>query len=79
MAPRTATIALALLALSPAIVFAERSVGVTPNSDTKTCFVWTGADKSQQGAASHTAERRQLVRMERLGRARRDLHEEGPR
>ena len=51
MASRTATIALALIALVPAIASAERSVGVTVNSDTKTHFVWTGADKNPNKSA----------------------------
>ena len=46
MASRTVPIALALIALAPAIACAEKSVGVSADSDTKTHFVWTGADKN---------------------------------
>ena len=46
MTARKISIALALFALWPALGWAERSVGVSRDSDTKTHFVWTGADKN---------------------------------
>ena len=45
MASRTC-IAAALLALWPALAAAERSIGVSKDTDTKTHFVWVSADKN---------------------------------
>src|SRR5436190_9008337 len=51
MASRNLTIALALMALLPAMASAYQSVGVTANTDTQTHFVWTGADKNPSKSA----------------------------
>ena len=46
MAARTILLASAILALLPAVAAADRSFGVSKESDTKTRFVWVGADKN---------------------------------